>query len=76
MSAPISHATQQAVACLAFRHIDEARTDEREHILIALIETLPEAEAKLAQDALFHLRAANKAQMQLALVLDFKRRAL
>lgn len=74
MSGEITPSIQRAVACIAFRHIDEACTDEREQILIALIEALPETEAKLAQDALFHLREANKAQMQLALVLDFKRR--
>lgn len=62
-------AAQRTVACIAFRHIDETNESQREQVLLALIESLPEGEAKLAQDALYHFREHRRLQMQLAEIL-------
>jgi hypothetical protein len=53
------------VACLALRHIDEVNLAQREQVLIALVEVLPEREALLANDALQSLRESNRLQMEL-----------
>lgn len=65
----------RTAACLAFRHIDEVGEGEREKVLIALIEVLPEAEAQVAEQVLFHAREERKLQMRLALILDAQRGA-
>jgi hypothetical protein len=69
---PIQSALRTA-ACLAFRHIHEVGASEREQVLIALIEVLPEAEAALAEQVLFHAREERRLQMELGLMLDAAR---
>jgi hypothetical protein len=59
----------RVAACFAFRQIEAATEAEREAVLVALVETLPEGEAKIAQDALFNLREARRLQMELRAVL-------
>jgi hypothetical protein len=52
-------------ARVAFRHIAEVSEQEREAVLVTCVEVLEEPEAKLASEALFHLREAHKKQMEL-----------
>jgi hypothetical protein len=70
------HATRAALrtaACLAFKHIDEVGASEREGVLVALVEVLPDAEARLAEQMLFHFREERKFQLELALALESHR---
>jgi len=59
----------RTVAGIAFRYIDELNVAEREHVLIALVEVLPEQEATSAEAALFALRVARRCQLELAGIL-------
>lgn len=60
-----TQAALRTVACLALRHIDDVNPAQREQVLIALVELLPEREAALANDALVALREARRLQMEL-----------
>jgi hypothetical protein len=62
-------AAQRTAATIAFRHIDEVSVSEREHVLIALIDALPEAEAAVAEQMLFHMREERRLQLELGLAL-------
>ena len=57
-------------ARIAWRNRKELTALETELILIALVDSQPEAEAALANDALFHFRAGEKAQLELTLALE------
>ncbi len=70
MSSDDLAAAQRTAAVIAFRHVGEVTEREREHVLIALIDALPEAEAELAERMLFHLREERRLQLELALILD------
>jgi len=59
-------AALRTVACIALRNIDEVNVAQREQVLIALVEVLPEAEASIANEALVALRESRRLQMQLA----------
>ena len=63
-----------AAACIAFRHIDEVSEGEREQVLMALVELLPDAEAEIADRTLFHFREQRKAQLELAGILGHRSR--
>ena len=58
-------AALRTVACIALRHIEEIDAAQREQVLIALVEVLPEREATLANDALVALRESRRLQMEL-----------
>jgi hypothetical protein len=60
-----TQAALRTVACLALRHIDDVNPAQREQVLIALVEVLPEREAAVANDALQALRNARRLQMEL-----------
>ena len=66
---PLTEAALRTAACVAFRHIDEINEHEREAVLVALVEVLPEPDAELAQSALFHFRKQRDFQLQLAGIL-------
>lgn len=69
----MSETTQSAlrvVACIAFRHIAELPEYQREQVLVALVEVLPETEAVHAQEALYHLREQRKCQLTLKAILE------
>jgi len=61
---------RRTAACLAFKHIDEVTDRQCEEVLVALIDSLPAADAARADRMLFHLREQRKAQLELAIVVD------
>lgn len=65
----------RTAARIAFRHIAEVGETEREQVLVALIEVLPEADAAIAEQMLFHFREQRRFQLKLALILDGKQTA-
>lgn len=65
-----AQAALRFAACLAFRHIDEVDESRREEVLVALVEVLPEPEARIAEQALFHLRESRRAQLELHGIVD------
>lgn len=70
MNEEATRAAHQRAAILAFHHIKEVSEHDREQVLIALIDSLPEPEAEKAERALFYLREDRKAQFELALAID------
>jgi vesicle coat complex subunit len=58
-------AALRTAAVIALRHIDEVNVAQREQVLVALVEVLPEAEAAVANEALIALRECRRLQMQL-----------
>lgn len=66
-------AALRTAACLAFRHIGEVSESEREAVLMALVEVLPEREGELAERMLFHLREERRLQLELGLLLEAAR---
>lgn len=75
MTPEANNAAHRIAACIAFRHIAEVSEHEREQVLIALIDLLPEREAELAERMLFHFREQRRIQMELTLALDAGRAA-
>lgn len=61
---------RRTAACIAFRHINDVSEREREHVLVALMDVLPEREGKLAQDALFALRESRRLQLELHALVE------
>lgn len=60
----------RAAACIAFRYCDQLPESEREQVLVALIEVLPDREAELAQTVLFHLQHQRKHQLELKAIIE------
>jgi hypothetical protein len=60
----------RTLARIAFSQIGSVSESEREQVLIALVELLPEGEAIHAEQALYHLREQRKAQLTLRAVLE------
>ncbi len=58
-------AALRTVATIALRHIDDVNLAQREQVLIALVEVLPEREAAVANEALVALRESRRLQMEL-----------
>lgn len=50
---------------VALRQLDSLCERDREQVLLAAVEVMPEAKARAAQDALFALREARRLQMEL-----------
>lgn len=73
MSDESTNAAYRTAACIAFRHIDEVSEGEREHVLIALVDILPETEAKLAEQMLYHMREERRLQHELELIFEARR---
>lgn len=58
------------MARLAFGQLDTVTEPEREQVLLALQELLPDGEAELAEQALYHLREQRRAQLTLRGLLE------
>ena len=60
----------RATARIAFRYFEGLTEQEREQVLLTLIEVLPGNEGEIAAQALFHLRKQHDAQLTLKSILE------